>query len=55
MEVSGVVCGEMGGKRDWKTVVIRDSRCLGIAAFEGSAVAVVKLFMTRRGAVRNSI
>jgi len=47
MEVSGVVCGEIGGKRDWKIVVVRDSRCLGILfATSVSEAGVVKLFMT---------
>lgn len=55
MDVSGVVCGEIGGKRDWKTVVMRDSRCLGICCLLESPfvtaeeVELVKLFMTRSG------
>jgi len=45
IEERGVRCGEMGGKRDWKTEVVRDSRCLGIE--EVSVVdGVAKLFMT---------
>lgn len=55
MEESGVDCGLRAGKRDWKTDVVRDSRCFGT---DGDAevlllsqlVVVVKLFMTRRGA-----
>lgn len=58
MEDSGIVCGDMGGKRDWKTVVQRFSRCLGTAgdgmveaeSMEAEA-GVLKLFITRRGAV----
>lgn len=47
MEVSGVVCGEIGGKRDWKIVVVRDSRCLGILFADSvSEAGDVKLFMT---------
>lgn len=53
-----MVCGDMGGKRDWKTVVQRFSRCLGTAGagpVEAESVevgaGVLKLFMTRRGAV----
>jgi len=48
MEVRGVRCGFMEGKRDWKTDVVRVSRCLGMA-LEGaveSVGGVVKLFMT---------
>ena len=62
IEESGVACGEIGGKSDWKTEVRRDSRCLGTAGGEdeeevegGGAAGVVKLFMTRRGAVRYSL
>jgi len=45
IEERGVRWGEMGGKRDWKTEVVRDSRCLGIE--EVSVVdGVAKLFMT---------
>ena len=29
MEARGVDCGDIGGKRDWKMVVVSDSRCLG--------------------------
>jgi len=48
MEVSGVRWGFMDGKSDWKTDVVRVSRCLGMA-LEGaveSVAGVVKLFMT---------
>jgi len=46
--------GEMGAKRDWKIVVVSDSRCFGIGfvessagvVVEGSGVGVLKLFMT---------
>jgi hypothetical protein len=42
-----VVCGEIGGKRDWNIVVVRDSRCLGTLFFESfSEGEEVKLFMT---------
>ena len=30
MPVRGVAVGLIGGKRDWKMVVVRFSRCLGI-------------------------
>jgi hypothetical protein len=47
IEESGVVCGEIGGKRDWNIVVTRDSRCLGTLFPEAdSEVGDVKLFMT---------
>lgn len=49
MEGSGVRCGEMGGKSDWKVDVVRDSRCLGmkfLVWFWGLVGGVVKLFMT---------
>lgn len=50
MEVNGVVCGEIGGKRDWKMVVTRDSRCLGIFWLDSvSVTGDVKLFMTSWG------
>ena len=56
MEERGVVCGEMGGKRDWKIVVVRDSRCLGTVGEEepSEGGGEVKLFMTRRGGERYS-
>lgn len=42
-----MVCGEIGGKRDWKIVVVRDSRCLGILFSDSASEAGdVKLFMT---------
>ena len=42
-----MVCGEIGGKRDWKIVVVRDSRCLGTLLAESfSEAGEVKLFMT---------
>lgn len=48
MEDRGVVCGEMGGKRDWKTVVESCSRCFGMEFGDDSfdAFCVKKLFMT---------
>jgi hypothetical protein len=47
MDESGVVCGEIGGKSDWKIVVVRDSRCLGTFFAESfSEGGEVKLFMT---------
>ena len=59
MDDRGVDCGEIGGNSDWKIVVVRDSRCFGMAGFEALefsfsvvGVGVVKLFMTRSGAVR---
>ena len=45
MELSGVVCGEIGGKRDWKTVVVSCSRCLGIVVFSSDA-GDMKSFIT---------
>lgn len=45
-----MVCGEIGGKSDWKMVVVRDSRCLGILFFDSSSEAgELKLFMTSCG------
>ncbi len=45
----------MGGKRDWKIVVVRVSRCFGKAASEPFGEGgEMKLFMTRRGGVRYS-
>lgn len=47
IEESGVVCGEMGGKRDWNMVVTRDSRCFGTLFSESdSEGGEVKLFIT---------
>lgn len=52
MEVRGVRWGFMLGKRDWKTEVVRFSRCLGTALvvveLEGlvASAGVVKLFIT---------
>lgn len=50
MEVKGVRCGFMLGKRDWKTDVVRDSRCFGMLLAEAGVLSagagVVKLFMT---------
>lgn len=47
MEESGVVCGEIGGKRDWKMVVTRDSRCRGTFLSDSDSEAGdVKLFIT---------
>ena len=59
MELRGVVWGEMGGKRDWNIVVVRDSRCFGTAGLEFLELSEVeagevKLFMTRRGGERYS-
>ena len=55
MELSGVAWGEIGGNRDWKTVVVKDSRCLGRAGAEPfDGVGDTKLFMTKRGGVRYS-
>lgn len=45
IDLRGVAWGLMGGNRDWKTVVARDSRCLGtfdLASESGRE----KLFMT---------
>jgi len=49
MDESGVACGEMGGKRDWKIDVVKDSRCLGMLLVDSEEEAErvdVKLFMT---------
>lgn len=55
MEESGVDSGDIGGNKDWKTVVTRDSKCLGIAEFAPlSCGEVAKLFMTSNGAARCS-
>lgn len=42
-----MVCGEIGGKRDWKIVVVSDSRCRGTLFGESfSEGGEIKLFMT---------
>lgn len=47
MEESGVVCGEIGGKRDWNIVVVSCSRCFGTLFGESDSEAgEVKLFIT---------
>jgi hypothetical protein len=47
IEESGVVCGEIGGNRDWNIVVVRDSSFLGIWFLDSfSEGGEVKLFMT---------
>lgn len=43
---NGVVCGDIGGKRDWKTDVVRFSRCLGTLEPGCAEAGVTKLFMT---------
>ena len=45
IDLRGVFWGLMGGKRDWKAVVVMDSRCLGTLEL-ASALGSVKLFMT---------
>lgn len=47
MDLREVCCGEMGENRDWKIVVVSDSRCFG-TPFESaeSDAGVLKLFMT---------
>lgn len=55
IEERGVFCGEMGGNRDWKTEVVRFSRCLGMLAPGVAAAAVLKLFMTSYADVRESL
>lgn len=56
MEESGVVCGDIGGNKDWNIVVVSDSRCLGTAGASLSAVrGDIKLFMTSNGGDRYSL
>lgn len=56
MEESGVVCGDIGGNKDWKIVVVSDSRCFGTADISPSAgVGERKLFMTNNGGERYSL
>ena len=55
MEDKGVDWGDIGGNRDWKMVVVRDSRCFGTAGRVPSAAGEMKLFMTSKGAVRYSL
>ena len=53
MEDNEVDCGDIGGKRDWKIVVARDSRCFGTVDSAPSVEGEErKLFMTRRGGLR---
>ena len=48
-------CGDIGGNKDWKMVVVSDSRCLGTAGSEPSDdTGDAKLFMTSRGGERYS-
>ena len=56
IEDRGVECGTIGGKSDWKTVVVRFSRCFGTAGggWPSWGVGEMKLFMTRRGGLRYS-
>jgi hypothetical protein len=50
IEESGVVCGEIAGKRDWNIVVTKDSRCLGTFFSDSDSEGWdVKLFMTSYG------
>ena len=55
MEESGVAWGDIGGNKDWKTVVVSDSRCLGTVGSEPlGGMGDVKLFMTSNGGERYS-
>ena len=45
IDLSGVVCGLIGGKSDWKAVVVRDSRCFGTFEF-APELGLLKLFIT---------
>ena len=58
MLFSGIVVGLMGGKSDWKIVVVKDSRCFGLCGCCSSPSFggwVLKLFMTSKGAARYSL
>lgn len=58
IERKGIAVGFMGGNIDWKIVVVRLSRCLGIffllAVSSLSAFCELKLFMTSSGEERYS-
>jgi len=59
IDFKGVVVGLIGGKSDWKIVVVKLSRCLGMfflsLVSSVSPWAELKLFMTSRGDERYSV